>query len=109
MKNAEKRILITTGGTDPFNITYKLLSICLCDEVFASYSYDVIVGSMNVYEAQLKEMEHQYPPIKIHKNITNMSDYMRVVKWQYRREERHFLNCVHVEFQRCVFRLQKIR
>ena len=32
---------------------------------------------MNVYEAQLKEMEHQYPPIKIHKNITNMSDYMR--------------------------------
>ena len=73
----EKRILITTGGTDPFNITYKLLSICLCDEVFASYSYDVIVGSMNVYEAQLKEMEHQYPPIKIHKNITNMSDYMR--------------------------------
>ena len=34
----KKSILITTGGTDPFNITYKLLQTCLSDVEIASYT-----------------------------------------------------------------------
>ncbi len=73
----KKSILITTGGTDPFNITYKLLQTCLSDVEIASYSYEVIVGNMNVYEDELRELAQYNSNIRIHKNVSNMSDYMR--------------------------------
>ena len=73
----EKGILITTGGTDPYNITGQLLRSCLEQDVFVGYQYHVIVGSMNAYEAELRVIADQHPEVRLHKNVTNISDYMR--------------------------------
>lgn len=69
-------ILITTGGTDPYNITGKLLSFCIKQSEFQNYEFQVIVGSMNEYEEELKEIALQYPRIHLHKNVNNISEFM---------------------------------
>jgi len=77
--NRKKSILITTGGTDTYNVTGRFLKECLDNraEAFKEYSFDVIVGNMNSYESQLRRMAEADSRIHIHKNIPNMSDYMR--------------------------------
>lgn len=78
----QKSILITTGGTDPFHISLKLLRACLEDTDNLSahlndYSFDVIIGSMNQDESQLNALASRYPRIHLYKNVNNMSYYMR--------------------------------
>lgn len=75
----EKSILITTGGTDTYNVTGRLLEECLQKRAlqFADYKFEVIVGNMNQYEPQLRRMAEADSRIHLHKNVTNMSDYMR--------------------------------
>lgn len=91
VKPRQKSILITTGGTDPFHITEKLLSLCLENrpqslsdipvttyrKFFTDYTFEVIIGSMNQNEAALKKLAQNYPQVHLHKNITNMGDFMR--------------------------------
>lgn len=84
-----KRILITTGGTDPFHITMDILKLCLGDknsssasadnvtDLFAEYQFEIIVGSMTKDEEALKKLAEIYPQVHLHKNVTNISDYMR--------------------------------
>lgn len=82
----KKSILITTGGTDPFQITGQLLESCqnLKREdgtfVFEGFEYEVIAGAMNAHLDQLKAFSDKYPKIHIHHNVSNMSDYMRTCK-----------------------------
>lgn len=73
----EKSILITTGGTDPHNVTGKLLKLCLPHPAFADYNYHVIVGTMNEHEEELQKLAGQYPQVFLHKNVTNMAYYMK--------------------------------
>lgn len=73
----EKNILITTGGTDPYNVTGKLLTLCLPHSAFAGYHYHVIVGTMNEHEEELQKLAERYPQVSLHKNVTNMASYMR--------------------------------
>lgn len=81
----EKSILITTGGTDPYHVTLQILSACLdhdkqtiaVPDSLNGFSFDVIVGSMNQDEPQLQAMAARFPQIRLHKNVNNMSYYMR--------------------------------
>lgn len=73
----EKSILITTGGTDPYNVTGRLLELCLACGALEGYRYDVIVGSMYEQERELEEISLAHPQILLHKNVSNISDYMR--------------------------------
>ena len=68
----EKSILITTGGTDPYNITGKVILQCLSQESFAEYEFHAILGSMNQYEKELQRMALHNPRIHLHKNVKNM-------------------------------------
>lgn len=73
----EKSILITTGGTDTYNIAGRVLEYCRCQNAFAGYIFHVIVGSMNRHEEKLSNMASRNPHILLHKNISNISEYMR--------------------------------
>lgn len=53
VEQREKSILITTGGTDTYNIAGRLLQECLDKDVFQEYRFHVIVGNMNSHEAEL--------------------------------------------------------
>lgn len=76
-KKREKSILITTGGTDTYNIASRILEYCQNRVVFETYQFEVIVGNMNSHEKQLLQMAEKNPRIRLHKNISNISDYMK--------------------------------
>ena len=73
----EKSILITTGGTDTYNVAGKLLESCLHRKELDAYVFHVIVGSMNQFEQELRKKAEDSERVFLHKNVTNMSDYMR--------------------------------
>ncbi len=73
----EKSILITTGGTDTYNIAGRVLEYCQYKKSFEGYTFHVIVGSMNQHEERLVELSQKNPHIVLHRNISNISDYMR--------------------------------
>ena len=73
----EKSILITTGGTDPFNIAGRLLQLLVKQENFLEISFEVIVGSMNQNTDMLEKLAECEPRIYLHKNIKNIDEYMR--------------------------------
>lgn len=71
-----KSILITTGGTDPYNIAGRLLQECIGKSEFTGYTFQTVIGSMNQYEKELRELEKNYKNVFIHKNIKNIDEYM---------------------------------
>lgn len=73
----EHSILITTGGTDTYNVAGKVLAECFAGNEFNGYEFHVIIGSMNRHESYLQELAKQHSEIHLHKNVKNMSDYMR--------------------------------
>lgn len=72
----KKSILITTGGTDAYNVAGKVLEFCLGRQEFSEYVFHVIVGSMNAHEHELKCLARESLHIVLHQNITNIHDYM---------------------------------
>lgn len=75
----KERIMITTGGTDPFHIAEKLLERCIASKessVFRSYEFDVIVGALYDDPVALERLAEKHREIHLHRNVTNMSDYM---------------------------------
>lgn len=79
------RILVTTGGTDPFRIAERFLEACFsCAETEGAFlrkcEYDVIIGALNFQTETLEDMAEKNPHIHLHRNVSNMSDYMRNCK-----------------------------
>lgn len=72
----EKSVLITTGGTDAYNVAGKVLKFCLSRQEFSEYVFHVIIGSMNAHEHELKYFAGENLHIVLHRNITNIHDYM---------------------------------
>lgn len=80
-REREKSILITTGGTDTYNVSGRVLKYCLGQLEFAEYHFHVIVGSMNENEPELQSMAERNPRIRLHKNVSRMSNYMRSCRY----------------------------
>ena len=73
----EKSVLITTGGTDPYNIAGKLLRELIKNKCFQEFSFQVVIGSMNQNMQMLQELAQQESRICLHHNINNIDEYMR--------------------------------
>ena len=71
------RIMITTGGSDKYNLAGKILEKVLRHPEMAKVKYSVVSGVYNVYYEALKEIEKQYANVEILSNVKNMSDLMR--------------------------------
>ncbi len=74
-------VFITTGGTDPYHVTGRVLEYCLSDQGFCNCCYHVVVGSMNVHAGELQQMAEQYTvdgssPVFLHYGVRHMSDLM---------------------------------
>lgn len=74
-------ILITTGGTDPFHVTERVLEYCMAEPMFRGCCYHVVVGSMNDCVQELRQLTEKYAvdgvsPIFLHFGVRNMSDLM---------------------------------
>lgn len=73
-----KRILITTGGTDIYNITGKLINALEKYDEFKKIEIHTIVGRFNQNQKKLSELEKRYSNVILHRNVRNISYWMRL-------------------------------
>lgn len=71
-----KKVLITTGGTDQYNVAGKLIKKIIVDEFFLGIEFHVVVGSLNKNGEYLKNLAEVYPSIVLHNGVRNMAELM---------------------------------
>lgn len=71
-----KKVLITTGGTDQYNVAGKLIKRIIKDDLFKGIEFHVVVGSLNRNGEYLKEQADGHPSIVLHKGVRDMAKLM---------------------------------
>lgn len=72
----ESGILITTGGSDSFNLAGQLLMETMKYDALKEKKYHVVSGSLNPHIGELQALAQKHENIHIHCNVTNMAELM---------------------------------
>ena len=72
----EGGILITTGGSDSFNLAGQLLMEAMKYDALKEKEYHVVSGSLNPHIGELQALAEKHGNIHIHCNVTNMAELM---------------------------------
>ena len=72
-----KKFLVSTGGTDNFNVAGKLLDFLSRCDWFGTLEYYVIIGKYNSNKPVLEEKWGECKNVCLLYNISNISDYMK--------------------------------
>ena len=75
LHNQIKNILITTGGSDPYDFTFTLSKYLLSLEL--ALELHVVVGSLFKNTDSLEELTKQYPSLHLHYNVGDMASLMK--------------------------------
>ena len=73
----EKAILITTGGTDPYMVTQRILEHKNEYSRLKQYTFHAIVGNLNQSIKKLELLAEEDSKIILHQNVNNISEYMK--------------------------------
>ncbi len=73
---ADGGILITTGGSDSFNLAGQLLTEAMKYDALKTKEYHVVSGSLNPHIGELQALAQEHGNIHIHCNATNMAELM---------------------------------
>lgn len=73
---ADGGILITTGGSDSFNLAGQLLTEAMKYDALKTKEYHVVSGSLNPHIGELQALAQEHGNIHIHCNVTNMAELM---------------------------------
>lgn len=73
---ADGGILITTGGSDSFNLAGQLLMEAMKYDALKEKKYHVVSGSLNPHIGELQALAQKHENIHIHCNVTNMAELM---------------------------------
>lgn len=76
VREKAKRVLITTGGSDRYNLTAKLLRRVLEKADTAGLTYMVISGAYNAHFEELEKLAGNRENVCIYSNVDNMSQLM---------------------------------
>lgn len=76
MPAEEGGILITTGGSDSFNLAGQLLMEAMKYDALKEKEYHVVSGSLNPHIGELQALAQKHENIHIHCNVTNMAELM---------------------------------
>lgn len=71
-----KEIMITTGGSDPYNMSCKIANMLLEDEELCKLTINIIVGSGFTNKGELRELSKNHSNIILHENVKQISDIM---------------------------------
>lgn len=79
-ENPATKVLISTGGSDNYNIAGRLLQhfIQSRNEAFSGLEYLVISGAMNEHYQELQLLAQQYDRIHLYSNVTDMAALMKM-------------------------------
>lgn len=75
-RTADGGILITTGGSDSFNLAGQLLMEAMKYDALKEKEYHVVSGSLNLHIGELQALAQKHENIHIHCNVTNMAELM---------------------------------
>lgn len=70
-------IMITTGGTDSYNLTSKILLELLNKSELAQVKYNVVVGQLNENIEEIKRIAYDNRNVALHMDVDNMGELMR--------------------------------
>lgn len=77
VREKASQVLITTGGSDKYNLAGQILRKAMSHPGSASLTYCVISGAYNVHYEDLKQLAGEHSNIRILSNVTNMSELMQ--------------------------------
>ncbi len=72
-----KKVLITTGGSDKFNLAGQMLEVFMTAQDTADLEYEVVCGAYNDHLTKLEALAGKYPNVTIHTNVKNMAELMK--------------------------------
>lgn len=72
-----QNVLITTGGSDKYNLAGQVLGAVLSEEKTKALQYHVVSGAFNSHLPELEKLEAEYKNVHIHTNVTRMSELMQ--------------------------------
>ena len=78
INNEVSKIMITSGGTDNYNVSGNLLDRLAKEPWFSNMDYYVIVGKFNTNREILLEKWAEYKNVHFLTAINNVSDYMKL-------------------------------
>lgn len=70
-------ILITTGGSDAYNIAGKLIQYIRCKPEFDTIRLHVVAGAFNTNRDKLETMKEAYQNVIVYHNVARMSELMQ--------------------------------
>lgn len=71
------RVLVTTGGSDRYQLAGRFLEKALGDDRTAGLEYGIVSGAFNPYLKELREWEKKNGNVRIYSNVTNMRELMQ--------------------------------
>ena len=77
LEEKKYKILITTGGSDTYHITLKLLEALIQDETVSKEPICAVLGKMNTDKEAIEKLVEDYTNITVLQNISNMDEIMR--------------------------------
>ena len=77
VRDVAERVLITTGGSDRYNLAGRIVENALQKLETRDLEYCVVSGPYNEFLPQLAELEEQYENVHIYQNVTCMSELMQ--------------------------------
>ncbi len=72
-----QRVLITTGGSDLYNLAGQLAEKALQNPKTDKLQYHIVSGIFNQNYSYLQELEKKHDNIYLHQNVTNMAELMK--------------------------------
>jgi UDP-2,4-diacetamido-2,4,6-trideoxy-beta-L-altropyranose hydrolase len=72
-----QRVLITTGGSDPYNMAGELVKAIKANPSLHHLALDIVCGKLNRHAEALRELAQHYPNITIHQDIKTMARLMQ--------------------------------
>ena len=76
VRDSVARVLVTTGGSDRYNLAGRFLERALAEPVTAGLVYLVVSGAYNVHLERLAAMERQYGNVHVYSNVADMRRLM---------------------------------
>lgn len=77
VREKAEQVLLTTGGSDKYNLAGGLLEKLLSNQETAGLHYLVVSGAYNVHLPELRKIEDRHENVRICCNVSDMSRLMR--------------------------------
>lgn len=77
VRERAERVLITTGGSDKYNLGMKLLKRALAGADTADLQYTVVSGAYNTHFSELQELARRHENVQVCSNVSDMWRLMR--------------------------------